>query len=189
MIKVADEGSNRYTATAKISSQWTNWMKFNYSLRFVRKDYHRPQSLGSSVYEYLGGQWPCVPLYDRNGNLARFTTDTSDVKHEYQNYHGETKDGNFADKGYVYFTIKDFEKGVDNYHKERSDVTSVSESASTLKSESESLSQPAQNKAATHKASLRLYFLIDILFSFSHNIPLKRKICKRINPKLWTNCK
>lgn len=65
LIKVADEGSNRYTATAKISSQWTNWMKFNYSLRFVRKDYHRPQSLGSGVYEYLGGQWPCVPLYDR----------------------------------------------------------------------------------------------------------------------------
>ena len=82
-----------------------------------------------------------TPVYDRNGNLAGFTTDTSDVKHEYQNYHGETKDGNFADKGYVYFTIKDFEKGVDNYHKERSDVTSVSESASTLKSESESLSQ------------------------------------------------
>lgn len=65
LIKVADEGSSRYTATAKISSQWTNWMKFNYSLRFVRKDYHRPQSLGSGVYEYLGGQWPCVPLYDR----------------------------------------------------------------------------------------------------------------------------
>jgi hypothetical protein len=53
----------------------------------------------------------------------------------------------------------------------------------------ESLSHPAQNNAATHKASLRLHFLIDILFSFSHNIPLKRKICKRINPKLWTNCK
>lgn len=65
LIKVADEGSNRYTATAKISSQWTKWMKFNYSLRFIRKDYHRPQSLGSGVYEYLGGQWPCVPLYDR----------------------------------------------------------------------------------------------------------------------------
>ena len=31
-------------------------MKFNYSLRFVRKDYHRPQSLGQGVYEYLGGQ-------------------------------------------------------------------------------------------------------------------------------------
>jgi hypothetical protein len=30
----------------------------------------------------------------------------------------------------------------------------------------ESLSHPAQNNAATHKASLRLYFLIDILFSF-----------------------
>ena len=43
LIKVADEGSSRYTATAKISSQWTNWMKFNYS-PFVRKDYHRPQS-------------------------------------------------------------------------------------------------------------------------------------------------
>ena len=87
LIKVADEGSNRYTATAKISSQWTNWMKFNYSLRFVRKDYHRPQSLGSSVYEYLGGQWPCVPLYDRNGNLYNemVNTMTNGGTYRYQN--------------------------------------------------------------------------------------------------------
>ena len=87
LIKVADEGSNRYTATAKISSQWTKWMKFNYSLRFVRKDYHRPQSLGSGVYEYLGGQWPCVPLYDRNGNLYNemVNTMTNGGTYRYQN--------------------------------------------------------------------------------------------------------
>ena len=87
LIKVADEGSSRYTATAKISSQWTNWMKFNYSLRFVRKDYHRPQSLGSGVYEYLGGQWPCVPLYDRNGNLYNemVNTMTNGGTYRYQN--------------------------------------------------------------------------------------------------------
>lgn len=87
LIKVADEGSNRYTATAKISSQWTNWMKFNYSLRFIRKDYHRPQSLGSGVYEYLGGQWPCVPLYDRNGNLYNemVNTMTNGGTYRYQN--------------------------------------------------------------------------------------------------------
>lgn len=87
LIKVADEGSSRYTATAKISSQWTNWMKFNYSLRFVRKDYHRPQSLGQGVYEYLGGQWPCVPLYDRNGNLYNemVNTMTNGGTYRYQN--------------------------------------------------------------------------------------------------------
>lgn len=87
LIKVADEGSSRYTATAKISSQWTNRMKFNYSLRFVRKDYHRPQSLGQGVYEYLGGQWPCVPLYDRNGNLYNemVNTMTNGGTYRYQN--------------------------------------------------------------------------------------------------------
>lgn len=87
LIKVADEGSSRYTATAKISSYWTNWMKFNYSLRFVRKDYHRPQSLGQGVYEYLGGQWPCVPLYDRNGNLYNemVNTMTNGGTYRYQN--------------------------------------------------------------------------------------------------------
>ena len=87
LIKVADEGSSRYTATAKISSQWTKWMKFNYSLRFVRKDYHRPQSLGSGVYEYLGGQWPCVPLYDRNDNLYNemVNTMTNGGTYRYQN--------------------------------------------------------------------------------------------------------
>ena len=87
LIKVADEGSSRYTATAKISSQWTDWMRFNYSLRFVRKDYHRPQSLGSGIYEYLGGQWPCVPLYDRNGYLynEQVNTLTNGGTYKYQN--------------------------------------------------------------------------------------------------------
>ena len=87
LIKVADEGSSRYTAIAKIASQWTKWMKFNYSLRFVRKDYHRPQSLGSGIYEYLGGQWPCVPLYDRNGYLynEQVNTLTNGGTYRYQN--------------------------------------------------------------------------------------------------------
>lgn len=69
LIKIADEGSKRYTATAKLSSEWTKWLHFDYSLRFVRKEYHRPYNLGSGLYEYLGGQWPNVPLYDRNGNI------------------------------------------------------------------------------------------------------------------------
>ncbi|MCH3994896.1 MAG: TonB-dependent receptor [Prevotella sp.] len=67
LIKVGKEDKKQYNVAAKISSQWTKWLKFNYSMRFIRSDYKRPQSMGESFYTYLGGQWPLVPLYDRNG--------------------------------------------------------------------------------------------------------------------------
>lgn len=67
LIKVGKEGKKRYNITTKISSQWTKWLRFNYNMRFVRTDYHKPQSMGEYLYTYLGGQWPVVPLYDRNG--------------------------------------------------------------------------------------------------------------------------
>lgn len=87
LIKIANEGSHRYTATAKITSEWTEWLRFNYSMRFIRKDYHKPQSLSDGLYEYLGGQWPNVPLYDRNGYLNQEQTNTlrNGGQYKYQN--------------------------------------------------------------------------------------------------------
>lgn len=64
------EGLNRYNAMLKINSEITKWMKFNYSVRYVRKDYSRPSKLTSSLYHDMARQgWPVLPDYDRNGYL------------------------------------------------------------------------------------------------------------------------
>lgn len=67
-MKLGEEGINRYNGTAKISSQLTDWLKFNYSMRFTREDYVRPATLTSSLYNDMARQgWPMLPLYDSNG--------------------------------------------------------------------------------------------------------------------------
>ena len=68
LMELGEEGYKRYNATAKIGSQITDWLKFNYSLRFSREDYERPATLTSSLYADMARQgWPVLPLYDRNG--------------------------------------------------------------------------------------------------------------------------
>lgn len=60
----------RYTATAKVNVNLTNWAKLNYSSRFSREDYGRPTNMSFVLYRDLGRQsWPVLPLYDSNGYL------------------------------------------------------------------------------------------------------------------------
>ena len=52
----------------KINSEINDWLRFNYSMRFTRKDYHRPSALSGNIYEVMTTQgWPTLPLYDPNG--------------------------------------------------------------------------------------------------------------------------
>lgn len=67
-MNLGEEGLNRYNAMLKVSSELTNWLRFNYSVRFVRKDYKRPATLTSSLYRDIARQgWPVLPVLDRNG--------------------------------------------------------------------------------------------------------------------------
>ena len=70
-----------------------------------------------------------------------FVARKGDGSEVYTNKLGEVKNGNFGVKGYNYFTLDDFNKGRDEYHEQRSEVTSLSNSLSNLKSESSSLSE------------------------------------------------
>lgn len=68
LMKLGEEGLDRYNGTAKISSEITDWLKFSYIMRFTRKDYKRPSALSSSLYYDMARRgWPVLPLYDRNG--------------------------------------------------------------------------------------------------------------------------
>ena len=61
---------NRYTTTAKINVQLTDWAKVNYSNRFTREDFGRPSRLTNDLYRDLARQgWPTLPVYDPNGYM------------------------------------------------------------------------------------------------------------------------
>lgn len=69
LMNVGKEGLDRFTGTAKISSQVTNWLKFNYTIRYTREDFIRPAELLSGIYSDMVRQgWPTLPQYDPNGN-------------------------------------------------------------------------------------------------------------------------
>lgn len=67
-IKVGEEGMQRFNGTAKISSELTDWLDFNYTMRFTRVDYTRPSALTNGMYSDMARQgWPVLPVYDPNG--------------------------------------------------------------------------------------------------------------------------
>ncbi|MCD7940686.1 MAG: TonB-dependent receptor [Bacteroides intestinalis] len=71
LLKLGDDGLERYNAAGKINATITDWLKIKYSTRFTRGDKHRPIYISNgSFYDYLGRQsWPNLPLYDPNGEL------------------------------------------------------------------------------------------------------------------------
>lgn len=112
MLKIGDDGLNRYTATGKINAQLTNWLRFNYTFRFTRKDYHAPGNLSDYFYQFVGGTWPTRPLYDRNGyyyNTQAISMDSGGVN-KWQ------ADENYHQAGFVIEPVKNWVTHIDfNY--------------------------------------------------------------------------
>lgn len=74
LIRFNQDTYNRYSATAKIGYNAFDWLKVNYSNRFVRDQFKRPSALTESLFQDLGRQaWPTLPLYDPNGYLMQRT--------------------------------------------------------------------------------------------------------------------
>lgn len=68
LLRHGNDGVKRYSASAKMNAVVTNWLKFNYSMRFTRLDNYRPTQFNSGFYSNLGRQtWPNLPVYDPNG--------------------------------------------------------------------------------------------------------------------------
>ncbi|MDR2913512.1 MAG: TonB-dependent receptor [Tannerella sp.] len=61
---------DRFAATVKLGYDATEWLRINYSNRFIREKFRKPVDLTEYFYDYIGGQgWPVLPLYDPNGHL------------------------------------------------------------------------------------------------------------------------
>lgn len=70
MIELGEDKKNRYLGMIKVNSEITDWLRFNYNMRFTRSDYRRPSQLSGNIYEVMTTQgWPILPLYDPNGYL------------------------------------------------------------------------------------------------------------------------
>lgn len=61
---------NRYTISAKITSELSSILNLTYSSRIIRTEFQRPSSLTDGLFNDLARQgWPVLPLYDPNGYL------------------------------------------------------------------------------------------------------------------------
>lgn len=77
LLRHGSDDLKRYNATAKFGAELTKWLKFNYSLRYVRQDLGRPTNFGGGLYERIGRQtWPNLPVYDENGYYFNGNADT-----------------------------------------------------------------------------------------------------------------
>ncbi len=77
LLRPADDTMRRFNASAKFGAELTGWLKFNYSVRYIRQDLERPANFNNGLYEKIGRQtWPNLPVYDENGYYHNSNADT-----------------------------------------------------------------------------------------------------------------
>ena len=70
LLSVTDDVYQRFTPSAKITAQLTDWMKTTYSIRYNRSSYDRPIYLNQSLFaDWARQSWPELPSYDDNGYI------------------------------------------------------------------------------------------------------------------------
>lgn len=68
LLRHGEDGLKRYNVTAKINSRITDWLKFNYTMRYTNTDIYKPTEFTDDLYGTIGRQtWPNLPVYDPNG--------------------------------------------------------------------------------------------------------------------------
>jgi TonB-linked SusC/RagA family outer membrane protein len=73
--RYANDGFNRYTVTAKINTRISNYIKFNYTTRYIREDFGKAIHMNDLYYHNIARRWPTVPAKDPNGHW----TDPSEI--------------------------------------------------------------------------------------------------------------
>lgn len=68
LIRHGHDELDRYTMNGKISAQLASWAKVEYSTKFTRSDYERPQYLTGLFFHNIARRWPTCPTIDPNGH-------------------------------------------------------------------------------------------------------------------------
>lgn len=58
---------NRYTLNGKINATLSEYVKLNYSSKWIREDYKRPSYMTGLFFHNIARRWPVNPVYDPNG--------------------------------------------------------------------------------------------------------------------------
>lgn len=58
---------NRYTLNGKINATLSDYVKLNYSSKWIREDYKRPSYMTGLFFHNIARRWPTNPVYDPNG--------------------------------------------------------------------------------------------------------------------------
>ena len=123
-----EDTKQRFNVTAKINSNLTDWLKFNYSIRFTRQDNVRPTRLNRSMYEKIGRQtWPNLPVYDENGFYHNSNADTPAMQLALGGERGVQTDKIYHQAAFVFEPIKNWVTNVEfNYGINNMDVRETS---------------------------------------------------------------
>ena len=69
LLNYGDDNKQRYSMTAKINANLTDWFKLGYSIRYNRNDFETPQwAMNENDFYYnVIRYWPVIPVKDPNG--------------------------------------------------------------------------------------------------------------------------
>src|SRR5690606_12203075 len=70
LSRYGDDGFKRYSLSGKITTAISDYVKLNYSSRFIREDFTKAAHMNALFYHNIGRRWPTVPALDPNGNYS-----------------------------------------------------------------------------------------------------------------------
>ncbi len=70
LIKHGHDEMSRYTMNAKIGAMLADWIKMEYTTKWTRKDYTKPQYLTGLFFHNIARRWPTCFAKDPNGHWA-----------------------------------------------------------------------------------------------------------------------
>lgn len=68
LISHGHDELDRYTLNSKIGAELASWARLDYSTKWTRKDYEKPQYLTGLFFHNIARRWPSCPVVDPNGN-------------------------------------------------------------------------------------------------------------------------
>ena len=71
LIRHGHDELDRYNMNAKINAKLAPWVRVEYSTKWSRKDYEKPQYLDGLFFHNIARRWPNCPVVDPNGHWMR----------------------------------------------------------------------------------------------------------------------
>lgn len=128
LLRHGSDGLKRYNAMAKIDAKLTNWLVFNYSMRFTRSNNYRPTNFDNSLYDRIGRQtWPNLPVYDPNGYYFDSNAETPAMRLALGGERNVETDRLYHQAAFIFEPIKNWITHLEfNYSTVNADVNEVS---------------------------------------------------------------